>query len=218
MDTMEMDDNMYSKLDDNKFSNLSRFWCENLHWWKRPAGVAAVCLGLLSVLFLTGIIGLVFYCNIQSNYNNNLTEEKDQLQTSYNNLTKERDQLQTSYNHLTKERDQLQTSYNTLNKEKDQLQTNYNNLTKERDQEQTRFNNLTNERDQLQTSYNNLTNERDQLRTSLYETPCLDGWRKFGKSCYYLSSTMETAGAGQKKCRAMGGELVVIDSREEQVF
>ncbi|KAM9398844.1 C-type lectin domain family 4 member E-like isoform 2-T2 [Salvelinus alpinus] len=48
--------------------------------------------------------------------------ERDQLQDS-NNLTKERDQLQTSYNTLTKERDQLQTSYNMLTKERDQLQT-----------------------------------------------------------------------------------------------
>ncbi|CAB1327008.1 unnamed protein product, partial [Coregonus sp. 'balchen'] len=149
-------------------------------WWKRPSGVAAVCLGLLCVLLLAGIIGLSVYCKfngvighhdsternqLQTRYNN-LTKERDQLQTSYNTLTKERDQLQTSYNTLTKERDQLQTSYNNLTKERDQLQTSYNNLTKERDQLQTSYNNLTKERDQLQTSYNNLSEERDQLQTS----------------------------------------------------
>ncbi|KAG7999449.1 C-type lectin domain family 4 member M [Nibea albiflora] len=95
-----------------------------------------------------------------------MTEERDQLQTSYNNLTEERDQLQTNYNDLTKERDQLQTSYNNLNKEQDQLQTSYNNLTEERDQLQTNYHDLTKERDQLQTSYNNLNKERDQLQTS----------------------------------------------------
>uniref|UniRef100_A0AAZ3Q7E0 C-type lectin domain-containing protein n=1 Tax=Oncorhynchus tshawytscha TaxID=74940 RepID=A0AAZ3Q7E0_ONCTS len=58
-----------------------------------------------------------------SNVRNNLTKERDQLQSSYNNLTKERDQLQSSYNTLTKERDQLQASYNNLIKERDQLQT-----------------------------------------------------------------------------------------------
>ncbi|XP_045071763.1 CD209 antigen-like protein C [Coregonus clupeaformis] len=90
----------------------------------------------------------------------------------------------------------------------------------ERDQLQTSYNNLTKERDQLQTSYNNLTKERDQLqnRIMFYEKPCLAGWWKFGTSCYYLSSTMNTAGGGQKECRTMGGELVVITSREEQIF
>ncbi|CDQ98421.1 unnamed protein product [Oncorhynchus mykiss] len=62
--------------------------------------------------------------------------------------------------------------------------------------------------------------ERDQLqiRVRFYEKPCLAGWWKFGTSCYYVSSTMNTAGAGQKECRTMGGELVVINSREEQVI
>ncbi|XP_071264046.1 C-type lectin lectoxin-Phi2-like [Salvelinus alpinus] len=62
--------------------------------------------------------------------------------------------------------------------------------------------------------------ERDQLqaRVRFYEKPCLAGWWKFGTSCYYLSSTMNTAGAGQKECRTMDGELVVINSREEQIF
>nr|XP_023997407.1 C-type lectin domain family 12 member B-like [Salvelinus alpinus] len=89
-------------------------------WWKRPSGVAAVCLGLLCVLLLAGIIGLsVQYSNVSKNS----SAERDQLQTSYNTLTKERDQLQTSYNTLTKERAQLQTSNNNLTKERDQLKT-----------------------------------------------------------------------------------------------
>ncbi|XP_045573597.1 asialoglycoprotein receptor 2-like isoform X2 [Salmo salar] len=92
----------------------------HFQWWKRPSGVAAVCLGLLCVLLLAGIIGLsVQYSNVSKNS----SAERDQLQTSYNNLTKERDQLQTNYNNLTKERDQIKTSYNNLTKERDQLQT-----------------------------------------------------------------------------------------------
>ncbi|XP_034146954.1 C-type lectin domain family 6 member A-like [Esox lucius] len=74
-------------------------------WWKRPSGVAAVCLGLLCVLLLAGIIGLsVSYGVIGRQY----FTERNKLQTSNKNLTEERDQLQTSYNNLTKERDQLQ--------------------------------------------------------------------------------------------------------------
>ncbi|XP_052320896.1 CD209 antigen-like protein E isoform X8 [Oncorhynchus keta] len=64
----------------------------HVQWWKRPSGVAAVCLGLLCVLLLAGIIGLSVY---YSNVSKNSSAERDQLQNSYNNLTKERDQLQT---------------------------------------------------------------------------------------------------------------------------
>ncbi|XP_029604806.1 CD209 antigen-like protein C [Salmo trutta] len=85
----------------------------HFQWWKRPSGVAAVCLGLLCVLLLAGIVGLsVQYSNVSKNS----SAERDQHQTSYNNLTKERDQLRTSYNNLTKERDQLQTERGFLSR------------------------------------------------------------------------------------------------------
>uniref|UniRef100_A0A8C7MJT8 C-type lectin domain-containing protein n=1 Tax=Oncorhynchus kisutch TaxID=8019 RepID=A0A8C7MJT8_ONCKI len=258
MQTMDIDD-------DTSPNKPSVTFSANFQWWKRPSGVAAVCLGLLCVLLLAGILGLFVYYGVidhhysterdqqtsyslltkegdqQPNSYHNLTKEedhlqtsyntltkerdqfqkeKDQIQTSYNTLTKERDQLQRSYNTLTKERDQLHTSYNTLTKERDQLQSSYNTLTEERDQLQSSYNNLTEERDQLQSSYNNLTEERDQLQNSLTtkKKPCLDGWWKFGTSCYFLSSTMKGAASGQKECRTIGADLVIINSREEQVI
>uniref|UniRef100_A0AAZ3RWS5 C-type lectin domain-containing protein n=1 Tax=Oncorhynchus tshawytscha TaxID=74940 RepID=A0AAZ3RWS5_ONCTS len=83
----------------------------HIQWWKRPSGVAAVCLGQLCVLLLAGIIGMsVQYSNVSKNS----SAERDQLQTSNNNLTKERDQLQTSYSNMTKERDKLQTERDVL--------------------------------------------------------------------------------------------------------
>ncbi|CAB1326977.1 unnamed protein product, partial [Coregonus sp. 'balchen'] len=62
--------------------------------------------------------------------------------------------------------------------------------------------------------------ERDKLNTRLryYEKPCLNEWWKFGTSCYYVSSTRDSGREGQRQCKAMGGELVVINSREEQIF
>ncbi|CDQ96456.1 unnamed protein product [Oncorhynchus mykiss] len=104
--------------------------------------------------------------------------------------------------------------------ERDQLQISLNTRTTERDQLQNILNTRTTERDQLQNNLNTRTTERDQLQTRLrfYEKPCLDGWWKFGTSCYYVSSTMDSSGAGQKECRTMGGELVIINSREEQIF
>ncbi|XP_064781984.1 CD209 antigen-like [Oncorhynchus masou masou] len=182
-------------------------------WWKRPSGVAAVCLGLLCVLLLAGIIGLSVYYGVIGHHN---STERNQLQTSYNAMTEERNQIQTSNNNLTKERDHLQTSYNTLTKERDQLQTSYNTLTKERDQLQTSYNTLTKERDQLQTSYNTLTKERDQL-TNCKQT-CPEGWLKFESSCYFLSTESKTWNESRKDCLERGADLVIINSDKEQEF
>ncbi|XP_031670986.1 C-type lectin domain family 4 member M-like [Oncorhynchus kisutch] len=157
--------------------------------------------------------------------NNNLTKERDQLQTSDNTLTKERDQLQTSNNALTKEKDQLQTSNNALTKERDQLQTSNNALTKERDQLQTSDHTRTKERDQLQTSYNTLTKERDQLqketerlKQSLVEKVCPQGWKKIGRSCYYVSTEKKPWKESRQDCRDRGAHLVVIKSQEQQTL
>ncbi|XP_042169249.1 fibronectin-like [Oncorhynchus tshawytscha] len=104
--------------------------------------------------------------------------------------------------------------------ERDQLQNSLNTRTTERDQLQNILNTRTTERDQLQNILNTRTTERDQLQTRLkfYEKPCLDGWWKFGTSCYFLSSTMKGAASGQKECRTMGADLVIINSKEEQIF
>ncbi|XP_031678007.1 C-type lectin domain family 4 member M-like [Oncorhynchus kisutch] len=168
----------------------------HIQWWRRPSGVAAVCLGLLCVLLLAGIIGQAVY---YSNISKNSSAEIDQLQTSYNTITKERGQLQTSYNNLTKERDQLQNSYNTITKERDQLQTSYNNMTKERDQLQT-------ERDVLSGRLTNL------------KKTCPEAWQKFESSWYFLSTETKTWKESRQDCLERGADLVIIDGRNEQTF
>ncbi|KAM9398917.1 uncharacterized protein ACWYII_031338 [Salvelinus alpinus] len=120
MKNTDIDGQLYSNVRDFKPSPRDGVIASvHVQWWKRPSGIAAVCLGLLCVLLLAGIIGLSVYYGVIGHHD---STERDQLQTRYNNLTKARDQLQTSYNTLTKERDQLQTSSNTLTKERDQLQ------------------------------------------------------------------------------------------------
>ncbi|XP_045570143.1 asialoglycoprotein receptor 2 isoform X2 [Salmo salar] len=208
MQTMDIDD-------DTSPNKPSVTFSVHFQWWKRPSGVAAVCLGLLCVLLLAGIIGLSVYYGVIDHH---CSTERDQ-HASYSLLTKG-DQQPTSYNNLTKEGDQIQTNYNTLTEERDQLQNSLNTRTTERDQLQNSLNTTASERDQLQNSLNTTTTERDQFKTRLrfYEKPCVDGWWKFGTSCYYVSSTMDTGGGGQKDCRTMGADLVIINSREEQIF
>ncbi|XP_045568762.1 uncharacterized protein [Salmo salar] len=191
----ELDAMKNTEIDDQLYSNVRAFKpssrdgvVDSVHfqWWKRPSGVAAVCLGLLCVLLLTGIIGLSVYYGVIGHHD---STERDQLQASYSLLTKERDQLQTSYSLLTKERDQLQISYSLLSKERDQLQTSYSLLTKERDQLQTSSNTLTKDRDQQQKEKNDLMRKFSNLKQT-----CPKDWKKFESSWYFLSTETKTWG------------------------
>ncbi|XP_056440758.1 LOW QUALITY PROTEIN: C-type lectin domain family 4 member G-like [Gadus chalcogrammus] len=155
-------------------------------WLKeRPFRAAAVCLGVLCVVLLTGII-IVEPPTVADNHaaveqptpSCNLIGEQVQLgticnltdlrreQTRNKNVTKEKDQLRITCTNLIQEQDFLGTSNKYLTKEMNQLQTINNNLTQERDLLQTSNNNLSEEMYQLQTINNNLTQERDLLQTS----------------------------------------------------
>uniref|UniRef100_A0A4W4E2Y6 C-type lectin domain-containing protein n=1 Tax=Electrophorus electricus TaxID=8005 RepID=A0A4W4E2Y6_ELEEL len=68
--------------------------------------------------------------------------------------------------------------------------------------------------DQLQSSYDNLTMERDAIQQF---TMCFKGWRKFGSSYYYFSNERKNWAESWQYCREMGADLVIINSREEQV-
>uniref|UniRef100_A0A7N8XU67 C-type lectin domain-containing protein n=1 Tax=Mastacembelus armatus TaxID=205130 RepID=A0A7N8XU67_9TELE len=47
---------------------------------------------------------------------------------------------------------------------------------------------------------------------------CPAGWKMFGRTCYLLSVDGGSWDKGRQDCRDRGADLVVIDSREEQVF
>ncbi|XP_035746435.1 C-type lectin domain family 4 member D isoform X2 [Egretta garzetta] len=47
---------------------------------------------------------------------------------------------------------------------------------------------------------------------------CPKGWKRFGKSCYYISDDMMGRNESAKNCTGMGSHLVVINTEAEQVF
>ncbi|KAL6466573.1 hypothetical protein MHYP_G00243770 [Metynnis hypsauchen] len=174
----------------------------------RSGRPAAVCLGLLCVLMLAVITGLSVTHNAQ----------REQLWNRYNNVTMELDQLQSSLVNLTKEKDQLWSTNNNISKQRDQLQNRFDSIRKERDQLLDTNNRLTLERNKLQTSYHVLTKEREELQRQITEKACPAGWIKFMSSCYYTSVIGKTWEESRQDCRMKGADLVIINSREEQIF
>ncbi|XP_039975109.1 C-type lectin domain family 4 member M-like [Xiphias gladius] len=175
---------------------------------------------------------------LQASYNT-LKQNSDQLLTSYNDvkrnlkgletrfstLTANIDQLRSNYSSLKKDKDQLQSSYSTLSMGKNHLQISYNSLWKEKEQLKSRYNALWREKEWLQTNYSSLATGRDQsqkkadkMTVKVRDMLCQTGWKKFDLSCYFTSTLKKNWTESRKACVAQGADLVVIDSRDEQVF
>lgn len=52
---------------------------------------------------------------------------------------------------------------------------------------------------------------------SVQEEGCPRGWLTFASRCYYVSSQRMSWGDSRRDCRQRGADLVVIESRLEQV-
>ncbi|XP_065805763.1 CD209 antigen-like protein E isoform X3 [Labrus bergylta] len=77
--------------------------------------------------------------------------------------------------------------------------------------------NHTAENHRLLVQYQNLTDERDKLQTSLTVGKCPDGWRRFGCSCYFFSTSVSTWSRSKQMCQLHGADLVIINSQSEMV-
>ncbi|XP_056456390.1 CD209 antigen-like protein E isoform X2 [Gadus chalcogrammus] len=103
-------------------------------------------------------------------------------------------------------------------KERDQLQGRFSTLTKERDQLQGRFSTLTKERDQLQDSSSKLKKEVKTLSDTVESRKCPPGWIKFQCSCYKGHTGEKNWEDSRQYCKSQQADLVIINSREEQIF
>ncbi|XP_053302285.1 hepatic lectin isoform X2 [Pleuronectes platessa] len=61
---------------------------------------------------------------------------------------------------------------------------------------------------------------QDEAKNLTEETcsSCEDGWEPHGGKCYFFSSVTSTWDQSRTQCKSMRGDLVVINSREEQRF
>ncbi|KAM7364758.1 hypothetical protein PAMP_003457 [Pampus punctatissimus] len=88
--------------------------------------------------------------------------------------------------------------------------------------------NLTEERNLLNSSVaemnkklqqlQSLSAQSESLSTYFTDKTCPTGWRMFSCTCYFISNTTDSWEKGRQDCRDRGGDLVVIDSPEEQEF
>ncbi|KAL7841702.1 hypothetical protein SRHO_G00253930 [Serrasalmus rhombeus] len=101
------------------------------------------------------------------------------------------------------------------------------NLTAERETLLSSIRNLTEERDQLKSSYHNLTEEKEEnhiLQTKydhlvkLIEKCWFKELKNFGSSFYFFSTERKNWTESRQDCRKGGADLVIINSREEQMF
>ncbi|XP_038581362.1 C-type lectin domain family 4 member E-like [Micropterus salmoides] len=83
---------------------------------------------------------------------------------------------------------------------------------------------------QTKKSFQTLRDEHEALKRNLTECEsrccdifkdeaiCEEGWEQHGGKCYYFSNNSSPWENSREDCRQQGGDLVKIDSREEQTF
>uniref|UniRef100_A0A3P9DSF0 C-type lectin domain-containing protein n=1 Tax=Maylandia zebra TaxID=106582 RepID=A0A3P9DSF0_9CICH len=75
----------------------------------------------------------------------------------------------------------------------------------------------------LQSRYDELSKNHSQLQEEVkklkeeIEEKCPDRWTRFGSSCYFKSTESKTWSESRRACQDKGADLVMINSKEEQV-
>uniref|UniRef100_A0A3P9ILU4 C-type lectin domain-containing protein n=1 Tax=Oryzias latipes TaxID=8090 RepID=A0A3P9ILU4_ORYLA len=108
------------------------------------------------------------------------------------------------------------------NRDFSQLSGELTNQTAEKDQLQSRNQNLTEEVAHLESRNQNLTEEMDRLESRINRLEngviCPHGWRRFGCSCYWFSTSCRDWQNSRQNCLNQQADLVIINGREEMEF
>ncbi|KAF3843490.1 hypothetical protein F7725_002339 [Dissostichus mawsoni] len=187
-------------------------------------------LGLLSVFLLAGLIGLAVHyhnsvgvaaadlCAVKANLSS-VTEERDnlteRLQASdqlLSSVTEERDSLKANLTEKTKEVDRLQC---LMDKPMEEI---YDNAVDVKTLSSRSSTIQEGPRRFLRASVLGLGLLSVFLLAGLIGLAVHSGWRKFGSSCYLLSTEKASWEQSRDNCRARGADLVIVDSKEEQVI
>uniref|UniRef100_A0AAZ1XKJ0 C-type lectin domain-containing protein n=3 Tax=Oreochromis TaxID=8139 RepID=A0AAZ1XKJ0_OREAU len=73
----------------------------------------------------------------------------------------------------------------------------------------------------IKQSHSTIPTTTPQLPDKTMNDPCYkceDGWKQHGGKCYYFSSNSSSWNESRTECRTKGGDLVKIDSEEDQNF
>ncbi|KAI7811267.1 C-type lectin domain family 10 member A-like [Triplophysa rosa] len=184
--------------------------------------VITVGLGLICVLLVIALILLYIH----------QTAERDQLKKKVKEYNKTLTSLKINFSHLTDERDELQINLKSMSERKSELETNFSHLTDERDELQINLKSMSETKSELETNFSHLTDERDELQinlTSMSETKSEletrvknlnDALMKSisGSFRYFISSEEKSWTDSRRFCRSRGGDLVIINTEEEQKY
>ncbi|XP_039461841.1 asialoglycoprotein receptor 2-like [Oreochromis aureus] len=113
---------------------------------------------------------------------------------------------------------QLQSSYDTLSENNSDIQEEVKKLKE-------KIKDVTGNMSQLQSRYDKLSKNHSQLQEEVkklkekIEEKCPKGWkRRLGCSCYIKSCEKKLCDESWKACQYKGADLVMINSKEEQVL
>ncbi|XP_071400232.1 asialoglycoprotein receptor 1-like [Centroberyx affinis] len=148
-----------------------------------------------------------------------LIPQRNQLQTSFDKLQTKCNQIQAENSILTEETEQLQTSYieclragNADNKLEQRLKA----LTRDKKMLENRVSRLGDQMKTLQEERDQLQMKLSELEQNAQSCP--SGWKPYLSSCYLLSSDVISWQEARQDCVMKRAHLVIINSEAEQVM
>ncbi|XP_066504515.1 CD209 antigen-like protein D [Hoplias malabaricus] len=202
----ELDNHHEFSVDDHPLYSHARSFTVRNGPSSRTYKLAAISLGLLSVIFLVIIIGLSVHINrvSDSHYNLSLNSSRTSSQIA---------QLRSDLKNLNDTTKALQNKQNEDTNLIRSLQALLRTETRLKSEQQSQNRNLQEDKQKLKSQLLHLEDNCGQ---------CPPNWVLMNKTCYFfsVSEAIPRKGwaAGRQECTKKEADLLVINSKEEQVF